>query len=217
MKTTSKLFGGSHILHMTCRVEKQKLLEHIYAHTGIVLPEKSKQHKLLSNSNFSILKNGYYALAVPKELDVYIYFTRYNGCKMCFLICRNITAGHIQPKILLLFPECVNDDIYSGTLIQASRVMANDQRFFILMTDIIWNCGVKVISEKYIQRLIHLGNIMETGIKENLRKQPFRLQIVCPYEHLNLLEARINNLPYKVDQILFYPSLKNQSSLYFPL
>ena len=217
MRTSSKLFGGSHILHMSCTEEKKELLEYIYAHTGIALPERSKQHKLLSNSNFPILCNGYYALGVPEDLDVYIYFTRYKGCKMCFLICRQLTAGHIQPKILIIFPQCSNDELYSGTLIEATRIRCREERFFILMTDILWKSGDKICSENYINRLQKLGDIMKDDIKENLEKQPFRLQVVCPYEHLNLLEARLNNLPYKVNRILFYPSKRNQSSLYFPL
>lgn len=202
---------------MSCTEEKKELLEHIYAHTGVILPERSKQHKLLSNSNFPILKNGYYALAVPEDLDIYIYFTRYKGVKMCFCICRQLTAGHIQPKILILFPQCQNDDLYSGTLIEATRIRAREERFFILMTDILWKSGDKISGETYINRLIQLGDILKDDIKENLDKQPFRLQVVCPYEHLNLLEARLSNLPYKVNRILFYPCKRNQSSLYFPL
>ena len=50
MKTSSKLFGGSHILHLTSIEEKKDVLEHIYSHTKITLPERKKPYKLLSNN-----------------------------------------------------------------------------------------------------------------------------------------------------------------------
>lgn len=217
MRTSSKLFGGSHLLHMISQDEKKDLIEHIYAHTNLVLPEKNKQHKLLSNSNFPILKNGYYALAVPDDLDMYIYFTKYKGRKMCFMICRKLTAGHIQPKILITFPNIKNDDLYEGTLIEATRVRTKDSKFFILMTDILWKYGEKISQDNYIKRLEKLGEFMKDEFKEDFEKFPYRVQIVCPYEHLNLLEARLNNLPYNVNRILFYPVKRKDGSLYYPL
>lgn len=217
MKTSSKLFGGSHILHLVSQDEKKDLIEHIHINTGLILPEKNKQHKLLSNSNFSILKNGYYALAVPEDLDLYLFFTRYKGRKICFLICRKLTAGHFQPKILIVFPDVSNDDIYDGTLIEGTRIRAKDSKFFILVTDILWKNGNKITGCNYIKRLEQLGNILKNELKENFMKFPFRIQMVCPYEHLNLLEARLKNLPYSVNKLLFYPVTRKNQSLYYPL
>tara|TARA_Y100000389_G_scaffold141289_1_gene139139 strand:+ start:10410 stop:11078 length:669 start_codon:yes stop_codon:yes gene_type:complete len=217
MKTSSKLFGGSHILHMTSQEEKKELLEHIFVNTGVALPEKTKQYKLLSQSNFPILKKGYYALAVPDDLEIYIYFTRHKGRRMCYLICRKLTPGHIQPKILVIFPQCGDDDIYDGTLIEAVRVRANDEKFFILATDLLWRNGSKNTHESYIKRLDELGKIISSELTENFSKFPFRIQLVSPYVHLNLLESRLKNLPYKVNRVLFYPEKRKHDSLYYPL
>ena len=75
MKTSSKLFGGSHILHLTAFEDKKDILEHVYAHTRVTLPEKSKSMKLLGNNNIPVLSKGYYAFAVPDDLEILLYFT----------------------------------------------------------------------------------------------------------------------------------------------
>ncbi len=217
MKTSSKLFGGSHILHLTSYEEKKDILEHLYSHTKLTLPEKINRMKLLSNNNIPVLSNGYYAMAVPNDLDIYLYFTKYRGEKKCFLICRQVGAGFTQPKILLLFPDCFDNEIYDETLIEATRVYATDNRFFILLTDISWFKGNKISNLNIIERLKCLGSFMKDSFIENLQSFPFRLQIVTPYEHLNLLEQRLNNLPYKIDRILFVPSYRKTETLYFPL
>ena len=217
MKTSSKLFGGSHILHLTSIEEKKDVLEHIYSYTKITLPERKKPYKLLSNNNIPILQNGYYAMAVPDDLDIFIYFTRYRGVNRCFLICRDVGAGFTQPKILLIFPNCNNNDIYNGTLIEATRVYATDNRFFILMRDIQWYKGENIKQENIIDRLKHLGELLKDYLIEDFKQFPFRLQIATPYEHLKLLEQRLNNLPYKVDRILFIPPYRKTDILYYPL
>ena len=187
MKTASKLFGGSHILHLTGIEDKKDILEHIYAHTKIQLPEKARQMTLLSNNNIPILAKGYYAMAVPDDLEVFIYFTKYRGSKRCFIICRQVGAGFTQPKILLMFPNITENSIYDGTLIEATRVYASDDRFFILMTDIQWYKGEKIAQKNIIERLMCLGEFMKDCFKEDLKQFPFRLQIATPYQHLNLL------------------------------
>ncbi len=218
MKTSSKLFGGSHILHLSSTEEKKDILNHLHINTQLKLPEKSRQMKLLSNNNIPILKNGYYAMAVPEDLDIFLYFTKYKGVNRCFLICRQLGPGYTQPKILLLFPNCTDSSIYSETLIEATRIYATDNRFAILMTDIQWFKGEKVSSKNLIERLQCLGEFMKDNFKEDLNQFPFRLQITTPYEHLNLLEQRLSNLPYKVNRIIFVPPYKKQSSiLYYPL
>lgn len=217
MKSTSKLFGGSHILHLTAPDEKQDILQHLYNQTKITVPEKGTCSKLLNNQNIPVLNTGYYAMAIPDDLSVFIYFTKYRGENRCFLICRQLGPGYTQPKILLLFPNCTNADIYSGTLIEATRVYATDNRFFILMNDVLWFKGEKVSQEHLIHRLAHMGSFMKDDFKENLRQMPFRLQIATPYEHLNLLEQRLSNLPYKVDRILFVPQYRNKSVLHYPI
>ena len=216
MKTSSKLFGGSHMLHLTAYDEKSDILKHLYNHTKVSLPEKSKTMTLVGNNNMSILKNGYYAMAVPEDLDMYLYFTNYRGHNRCFLICRQLGAGYMQPKILVTFPPCVDSEIYSnaGTLIECTRVRATDNRFFILMTDVQYYKGIKVSQNNVIERLKCLGEFMLHGYKENLKQFPFRLQIATPYEHLNLLEQRLSNLPYKVNRILFVPPYRKTTSLY---
>lgn len=217
MKTSSKLFGGSHVLHMTSVEEKTDVLQHLYAQTKVSLPEKSRTMKLLSNQNIPVLNTGYYAMAIPDDLEIFLYFTTYRGENRCFLICRQLGAGYTQPKIILLFPECKDSDIYSGTLIEATRVYATENRFFILMRDVQWFRGEKVTHENIITRLSYLGEFLKDGYKENLHQFPFRLQIATPYEHLNLLEQRLSNLPYKVDRILFVPPFKKQDILYYPI
>ena len=219
MKTVSKLFGGSHILHMTCSEEKKDVLEHIYAHTNVLIPEKTGQMKLLSNNNIPVLEKGYYAMAVPEDLEIFLYFTKYRGINRCFLICRQLGPGYTQPKILILFPNCLDQSVYegSGTLIEATRVYATEKRFFVLMTDILWYKGTKVTHENIIERLQHLGDFMKERFKEDLRQFPFRLQIATPYEHLNLLEQRLGNLPYKVNRILFVPPYRKNHKLYYKL
>ena len=218
MKTSSKLFGGSHILHLSSPEDKKEILQHLHINTNIQLPEKTRQMKLLSNHNIPILKNEYYAMAVPDDLDVFLYFTKYKGVNRCFLICRQLGPGYTQPKILLLFPKCVDSSIYSETLIEATRVYVTDNRFVILMNDIQWYKGEKLNSKNLIERLQCLGEFMKDCFKEDLNQFPFRLQITTPYEHLNLLEQRLSNLPYKVNRILFVPSYKKQSSvLYYPI
>lgn len=217
MKTSSKLFGGSHMLHLTSPEEKQEVLEHLYMNTKIELPERSRQMKLLDNHNVPTLKNGYYAMAVPDDLDIFLYFTKFHGTNRCFLICRQLGAGFTQPKILMLFPECTDSDIYSETVIEATRVYVTDNRFLILMTDIQWFKGEKTTSKNLIERLQCLGEFMKNNYKENLNQFPFRLQIATPYEHLNLLEQRLSNLPYKVNRILFVPPFRKQHVLYYPL
>ena len=218
MKTSSKLFGGSHILHLSSPEDKKEILEHLHINTQIQLPEKTRLMKLLSNNNISVLKNGYYAMAVPDDLEIFLYFTKYKNVNRCFLICRQLGAGYTQPKILLLSPNVIDNEIYSETFIEATRVYASDKRFVILMTDIRWFKGRKVSDKNLIERLQCLGEFMKDCLKENLNQFPFRLQITTPYEHLNLLEQRLSNLPYKVNRILFVPPLKKQSSiLYYPI
>tara|TARA_Y100000389_G_C17396622_1_gene482899 strand:- start:128 stop:805 length:678 start_codon:yes stop_codon:yes gene_type:complete len=217
MKSVSKLFGGSHILHLTAPDEKQDILQHLYNQTKISIPEKGSASKLLNNQNISVLNTGYYAMAIPDDLSIYLYFTKYRGENRCFLICRQLGPGYTQPKILLLFPKCTNTEIYSDTLIEATRVYATDNRFFILMNDILWFKGAKVSQENLINRLSLIGHFMKNDYREDLHQMPFRLQIAMPYEHLNLLEQRLSNLPYKVDRILFVPPYRNKCSLYYPI
>jgi hypothetical protein len=217
MKTSSKLFGGSHILHLTAPDEKQDIIQHLYNQTKISVPEKGTSNKLLSNQNISVLTTGYYAMAIPDDLDIYLYFTKYRGMNYCFLICRQLGAGYTQPKMLVVFPTCKNTEIYSGTLIEATRVYATDNRFFILMNDVLWYKGEKVSQKNIIHRLAHLGDFMKNDFKEDLHKMPFRLQIATPYEHLNLLEQRLSNLPYKVNRIMFVPPYRNKPGLYYPI
>ena len=59
MKTSSKLFGGSHILHLSSPEDKKEILEHLHINTQIHLPEKTRLMNLLSNNNISVLKNGF--------------------------------------------------------------------------------------------------------------------------------------------------------------
>jgi len=219
MKTSSKLFGGSHILHLTAFEDKKDILEHVYAHTKVTLPEKVKPMKLLGNNNISVLSKGYYAFAVPDDLEIFLYFTKYRGSNRCFLICRQLGPGFTQPKVLLLFPNITDNEIYSGsgTLIEATRVYATDNRFFILLTDVQWFKGEKVSQLNIIERLKKLGEFMKNGFKEDLQQFPFRLQIATPYEHLNLLEQRLSNLPYTVNRILFVPPHKKRDVLYYPI
>jgi hypothetical protein len=217
MKTTSKLFGGSHILHLTCHHEKQEILDHVFAYTGVKIPEKKQPLKLLGTHNFQMLKKGYYCLAVPDDLSMFIFFTKYKGRNTCFMICRQINPGYTLPKILVVFPEILNVNIYQGTLLETTRIRATDHRFFILVTDVCQFNGTKIINENFIHRLLTIGEFMENCFKENLAKFPFRIQIVTPYEHLSLVETRINNLPYKVDRLIFQPQNRKDDSLYYPL
>ena len=217
MKTSSKLFGGSHVLHLSSPDEKKDILEHLYLNTKIKLPEKTKQMKLLSNHNIPVLKNGYYAMAVPDDLHVFLYFTKYRGSNSCFMICRDVGAGYTQPKMLLMFPNCIDMEVYNETLIEATRVYATDNRFVILMTDIQWYKGTDVKNKNVIERLQCLGEFMTHDFKEDLHQFPFRLQIATPYEHLNLLEQRLSNLPYKVNRILFVPPYRKGDILYYPI
>tara|TARA_Y100000389_G_scaffold203258_1_gene251099 strand:+ start:253 stop:930 length:678 start_codon:yes stop_codon:yes gene_type:complete len=217
MKTVSKLFGGNHCLHLTAFDEKQDILKQLYNQTKISLPEKTKATQLLSNQNILVLQKGYYAMGVPDDVEIYLYFTKYRGTNRCFLICRQLGPGYTQPKVLLLFPKCLNDVIYEGTLIEGVRVYATEKRFFILMTDVLWFKGEKVVSKSLIERLVHLGEFMQNDVKEDLRQMPFRLQIATPFVHLNLLEQRLNNLPYKVNRILFVPPHRTQKTLYYPI
>ena len=67
MKTSSKLFGGSHILHLSSTEEKKDILNHLHINTKLQLPEKSDK-QAISNNNIPILKNGYYAMVAWKIL-----------------------------------------------------------------------------------------------------------------------------------------------------
>ena len=71
------------------------------------LPEKGTMGTLKWSDSFniSVLKNGYYAMAVPDDLEIFLYFTKYKNVNRCFLICRQLGAGYTQPKILLLSPN----------------------------------------------------------------------------------------------------------------
>tara|TARA_B100002052_G_C15885863_1_gene601500 strand:+ start:3642 stop:4319 length:678 start_codon:yes stop_codon:yes gene_type:complete len=215
MKTVSKLFGRSHCLHLTCPNEKDEVIKNVYQNTNIELPERSRNLKKLDNHNISILKNGYYAVGIPSDLDMFIYFTKHNNKNCCFIICRELNAGFSQPKILVVYPKCKDTEVYNGTLIEATRVYATDNRFCILLTDVQWFKGEKQSHKNFIERLQVLGEFLKNEYIENLKQFPFRLQIATPYQHLNLLEQRLKNLPYKIDRILFVPPYKKQSGVFY--
>ena len=210
-KTVSNLFGGSHIPHLVCPSEKDDVLKNFSSKTLIHLPEKKSPFQMLSPNNYMNLKKGYYAMCIPDDLGVFLHFVKYEGENCCFILCRKLSAGFDQPKILITFPSFQSDSIFkgNGTLIEATRVYASDNRFFMIMTDIHLYKGESTRSLDFIDRLEALGEFMRDDFKEDLYQFPFRLQIVTPFEHLNLLEQRIQNLPYKVDRILFYPADKN--------
>lgn len=215
MKTISKLFGGNHVPHMTCPLEKQKVLHFIQTHTGIQIPEVSAGYIQLSNSNYITLQKGYYAMCIPNDLSLFLYFCEYEKEYCCFIICRKLTPGYSQPKIMVTYPSYQTTDIFKGTLIEATRIFASENRFMILLSDILYLHGKKIEEPDYIHRLELIGEFMSKQFKEDLYRLPFRLQIATPYEKLDLLEQRIQNLPYKCNRVVFKPYNNKNATFVF--
>jgi hypothetical protein len=220
MKTALKLFGNSHLPHILDDNDKKRILDNLFVKSGICVPEKSISNcKLISNNNVNLLEKGYLAIAVPEELKIYIYFTKIGGEKKSFIILRKLTEGYRYPKIITLSPDVVLcDEIFEGTLIEATRAFVDSQRYVVLMTDIkILKGSTEIRKENYIQRLKTIGNFIMNDYKEILKKYPFRLQIITPYTHISLIEQRIKNLPYKVEKISFISHDNTHSNLYYSI
>lgn len=220
MKTALKLFGNSHLPHILDDIDKKRILDNLFVKSGICVPEKSISNcKLISNNNINLLEKGYFAIAVPEELKIYIYFTKLDGEKKSFIILRKLTEGYRYPKIITLSPDVVLcDNIFDGTLIEATRAFIDSTRYVVLMTDIkVYKGSTEIRKENYIKRLKTIGNFIMDEYKEILKKYPFRLQIITPYTHLSLIEQRIQNLPYKVDKMTFISHDNKFSNLYYSI
>jgi len=218
MKTSLKLFGNSHLPHIVDDIDKRRILDNLFVHSGICVPEKSITNcKLISNNNINLLEKGYFAIAVPTELKIYLYFTKIDGEKKSFIVLRKLTEGFKYPKIITLSSDVVLcDEIFNGTLIEATRAFVDSQRYVVLMTDIkLYKGSTNVRKENYISRLKTIGNFIMNEYKEILKKYPFRLQIITPYTHLSLVEQRIKNLPYKIEKITFVSHNNKHSNLYY--
>ena len=199
-----KLFGGSHISHLKTD-ETAEFIKHFQKETNIILPEKNISNSITLNSgNINKLQTGAFALAIPNDLKIYVYFTNYKGKNRAFIICRKIEGGFVLPKTLIMNVDNRCDpEIFKGTLLEATRVYANDGRFFILVNDIILYCGNDVTKDPFITRLENVCIFLNENFYENFRMFPFRMQVVTPFDRLRLISQRISNLPYKISHITF--------------
>ena len=217
MKTSKVLFGGSHLHHMTSLDEIKRLLEQFKHVSNITLPEKSHKKEILGPHNFERLsKENYYATAVPNDMEFYLFITYFEKRNYTFLISKFITPGFTLPKCIVLDIDC-SDYCYDNTIIDLTRVYVTKGRFLLLMTDILYYKGNKVTDTEYIKHLEILGEFMRDDYNENLKKLPFRLQIVKPYINLIELEKKIRSFPYKVDRILFKPFSTKKKNLEYSL
>ena len=221
MKTAQKLFGNAHLPHVLDDEDKIKILDDVLKKSGISIPEKSvTKSKLISNNNINQLEKGYLAIAVPNELKIYLYFTTLRGIPKTFIILRELTPGFAYPKIISLSSDVIlNDDVFNGTLIEATRAYIDRDRYVVLMTDLkVYKGSTTDVRKKdFVSRLATLGTFMKNEYNEILKKFPFRLQIVTPYSHLSLIEQRIKNLPYKISKIEFVSHDSKHSNLHFPI
>ena len=217
MRTSKLLFGGSHLHHMTSLDEIKRLLEQFKHISNINLPEKSHKKDILGAHNFEQLsKDNYYAMAVPNDMEFYLFITYFEKKNYAFLISKYITPGFTHPKCIVLDIDC-DEHCYDNTIIDLTRVYVTKGRFLLLMTDILYYKGNKITDTDYIKHLEILGEFMKNDYNENLKKQPFRLQIARPYINLIELEKKINSFPYKVDRILFKPFSTKKKILEYPL
>ncbi|AII17082.1 hypothetical protein JO84_gp262 [Aureococcus anophagefferens virus] len=208
MKFSSKLFGGNHLSHLIGE-DINKFIKHFYEETSIVLPEAKVSNSVsLNSSNLNKLQNGHFALAIPDDLSIFVYFTIFEGKKLAFIICRKLEEGYSTPKILVMNVDVNNDDIFKGTLFECTRIRVieknkNDARYFILISDVLFFCGKNIEKDLFLKRLECACIFLDEYYKENFKKFPFRMQICTIYDRLRLIEQRISNLPYKIKYITF--------------
>lgn len=216
LQTVPSLFGGSHLHHLSSIDEKTRLLYHFekVSHINPLKSTLSKTH-VLDHHNKQLLKeHTYFALASPNDVSFYLFLTYFEERNYIFLIGKNIQPGFSQPKCILLDAQC-SEDCFDNTIIDVTRVFVNKGRFFFLMTDCIMYKGKSVQKLNYIERLSHLGQFLTHDYTENLKRQPFKLQIVRPFVDLNLLVRTLKKLPYTVNRIVFHPLEPNQKELFY--
>ena len=217
LKTSRTLFGGSHLHHMISEDEIQKLLKHFNKISGIILPEKTHNKEFLGPHNFNILSNShYYALGIPEDNEYYLFLTLFENKNYAFLINKYLTPGFKHPKCIILDLN-VKELCYDDTIIDVTRVYVTKGRFLLLLTDVLYMNGKNVKNENFIDRLEILGEFMKNNYNEDLKRQPFRIQIVRPFINLNNLEKKIKSLPYKIDKIMFKPLENNKKTLHYTL
>lgn len=199
-----KLFAGSHVPHVTSSDDKKRILEHFRFETGITLPEK--HYPKLNNQNSNIIKdNRYYAVRVPADLDMYMYFTTFEGYNYCFLLGKFTETGYDLPKCILLHIDC-HEDVYNLSVFDFTRVFVDHERFVFIFTNVYWFLGEKN-TQFYLDKIGTLINFLDNYYNPS-ENQPFPFQIASPYTNLHELQKR--NFPYKHNRILFYPKLSNQ-------
>lgn len=195
---------------------KTSILREIFDNYQIIATENSctvydrKYARLLtSQSNYLLSTN-------TNGNRYYLYFRRDEFDKnMCVFIDRKICRGYKYPRIIYTNFR-LNNNIFDGTLFHGELIRTSNDKWLFLLNDVVAYCGQLVSSQKRIQRIQIMYDFLNNNyISDNILDVcEFQVKQFFHYGDLNYMTSKfINNLPYKVNGIVFNSLFSGKTDL----
>ena len=111
------------------------------------------------NEQYKKNLNNPHLICLKSSGTPYLLFcTQINDVNYCFLIDKKIKDGYSYPKIFLVHYR-FNDNIFNGTLFETELLKDNDEKWFLLISDIYSHNGSSIFSKQITERMNIINNI----------------------------------------------------------
>ena len=147
---TKTSFCNKQLDNVTNNDVKKHILDDLCNRTKITYKHR---YAKLYNPQFQKNFNNPHLLCLKTIGSPYLlYCTQINDVNYCFLIDKKIKDGYSYPKIFLV-PYRFNDNIFNGTLFETELLKDNDEKWFLLISDIYSYGGSNVFTKQITERM----------------------------------------------------------------
>ena len=213
---TKTSFCNKQLDNVTNNDVKKHILDDLCNRTKITYKHR---YAKLYNPQFQKNFNNPHLLCLKTIGSPYLlYCTQINDVNYCFLIDKKIKDGYSYPKIFLV-PYRFNDNIFNGTLFETELLKDNDEKWFLLISDIYSYGGSNVFTKQITERMNLTNDIfMNEYINDSFCNVcPIMIKKYFDYSDIDyIVNDFIPNLNYRVRGLYFIPLKSSYAKiLYF--
>ena len=213
---TKTSFCNKQLDNVTNNDVKKHILDDLCNRTKITYKHR---YAKLYNPQFQKNFNNPHLLCLKTIGSPYLlYCTQINDVNYCFLIDKKIKDGYSFPKIFLV-PYRFNDNIFNGTLFETELLKDNDEKWFLLISDIYSYGGSNVFTKQITERINLINDIfMNEYINDSFCNVcPIMIKKYFDYSDIDyIINDFIPNLNYRVRGLYFIPLKSSYAKiLYF--
>ena len=213
---TKTSFCNKQLDNVTNNDVKKHILDDLCNRTKITYKHR---YAKLYNPQFQKNFNNPHLLCLKTIGSPYLlYCTQINDVNYCFLIDKKIKDGYSYPKIFLV-PYRFNENIFNGTLFETELLKDNDEKWFLLISDIYSYGGSNVFTKQITERMNLTNDIfMNEYINDSFCNVcPIMIKKYFDYSDIDyIVNDFIPNLNYRVRGLYFIPLKSSYAKiLYF--